>query len=91
MNDYNTKNTRMLVRKTCILLYLIYGPPVFGILVPNGEYQPALALLAEVLEGDGMRHVCADTIRTQRSAHSELPTAIRSNRAAGWRGYDVVS
>ena len=28
----NTKNTRILARNTCILLYLIHGPPVFSIL-----------------------------------------------------------
>ena len=31
-NDLNTNNTRSLVRKMCILLYCIHGPPVFSIL-----------------------------------------------------------
>ena len=31
-NDWNTNNTRILVRKACILLYVIHGPPVFSIL-----------------------------------------------------------
>ena len=31
-NDTNTSNTRILVRETCTLLYLVHGPPVFSIL-----------------------------------------------------------
>ena len=32
-NDFKKyNNTRILVRKTCILLYFIHGPPVFSIL-----------------------------------------------------------
>ena len=33
MSLKNTNKTRILVRETCILLYVIHGPPVFSILV----------------------------------------------------------
>ena len=38
-NDYSTNNTRILVRRTCILLYFDHGPPVFSILAEHGVYE----------------------------------------------------
>ena len=64
----NTKNTRSLVRKTCILLYFVHGPPVFRILggqwlrwaergrSGRAEWRPPHLLpLRPLLQGQGGR------------------------------------
>ena len=38
-NDLNTKFTRILVHKTCILFYFMHGPPVFSILAPGRHVE----------------------------------------------------
>ena len=37
----NTNNTRILVRKMCILLYFIHAPPVFSILAEDEKLPPS--------------------------------------------------
>ena len=77
LNDYSTNNTRVLVRKTCILLYFIHGSPVFSIL---GHRAPAVHDDAQRLAAEAhhrLRHQlgqCAHAVLDNalaRRSHSE--------------------
>ena len=48
-NDLITNNTRILARRTCILLYFIHGPPVFSIL---GEERVEVRTFVDTFIGE---------------------------------------
>ena len=67
--DINTNNTRILVRKTCILLYFIHAPPVFSILdaLVDADHELGLAL-DRALEVEGLAVVLSQLVLAELAA-----------------------
>ena len=87
-NDYNstTNNTRILVRKTCFLLYFIHGPLVFSILgLKACEIRGAKGAAAAAVQSTtvaflrGAARIVGTLVCLPRRAHL-VPYATRDGR-----------